>query len=124
MQILTDQPETSRVGTKWSIEEEEQLIKYINENKSIDDIAKEHKRTSGGIRSHIKEIAIRMIRIDGKSIEEVCESLHLTLEEITEYQEKKDAKKTTQQKKVETELDILKDIREILIRLETKISIT
>jgi hypothetical protein len=118
IQKIKDNPETSSFGKKWTIEEEKQLITYINENKSIDDIAKEHKRTSGGIRSHIREIAVRMIRNDGKTIEEVCEILHVTPEEIT------DAQNRRKDKKIETEMDILKDIREILIRLETKLSLT
>ncbi len=44
---------TSNVGTKWTIEEELKLIQEINDNKSYEKIALEHKRTILGIKSRV-----------------------------------------------------------------------
>jgi hypothetical protein len=62
-----------------------QLLTNIIEHKSIDDIAKEHKCSSGEIMCFIRDIAVDMIKNDGKTIEEVCETLHLTPEDIDDY---------------------------------------
>ena len=125
IQKLKDQPETSAVGSKWTEDEEKLLIKSISEDKLIDDIAKEHKRTSGGIRSRLRVIAVRMIETEGKTIEEVSTILRMTPEEIEDAKTKREnmhkIKTKTSTNKSETELDVLKDIREILLRMEAKL---
>ena len=125
IQKLKDQPETSAVGSKWTEDEEKLLIKSISEDKLIDDIAKEHKRTSGGIRSRLRVIAVRMIETEGKTIEEVSTILRMTPEEIEDAKNKREnmhkIKTKTSTNKSETELDVLKDIREILLRMEAKL---
>jgi hypothetical protein len=72
---LKEQPETAAAGNRWTPEEETQLIDALGNNKDVEDIAKDHKRTPGGIRSRMREIAVRMIETDGKSIEEVSDIL-------------------------------------------------
>lgn len=138
IQKLKDQPETSCVGNKWTDEDEYMLIKSISEAKLIDDIAREHKRTSGGIRSRLRLIAVRMIETEGKTIEDVCATLRMTSEDfrsvvrrlhhpnkidVAKKRREKVAKNTTKLyiEKPETELDILKNIREILLRMEAKL---
>lgn len=51
--------ETSRAGEKWSSEENEKLTQEINEKKSFEDIALEHKRTVGGIKSRVVTLFIQ-----------------------------------------------------------------
>lgn len=80
---LKEQPETAAVGNRWTPEEETRLIDSLGQGKNIDEIAKDHKRTTGGIKSHMKEIAVRMIENDGKSVEEVCMTLRLTLKDTS-----------------------------------------
>jgi len=100
--------ETSCVGKKWTSQEETQLLNSVTINKnSFEEIAKEHKRKVGGIKSRLKKIVLNMIEKDGKTVEETAKLLNLTVEEI---------------KKKETEIDVLKDIQDILIRLENKFS--
>ena len=121
---LKEQPETAAAGTKWTAIEETQLIDSLSNGKDIDDIAKEHKRTVGGIKSRMKEIAVRMLDNNETSIEEVCKKLRLTSEEIEDAQKRRAAvsnKQHASNSKIETELDVLKDIRELLIRIEKKI---
>jgi serine phosphatase RsbU (regulator of sigma subunit) len=114
---LKDLPETAAVGNMWSREEETQLIDSLRQGKDIADIAQEHKRTVGGIKSRMKMIAIRMIEIDGKSVEEVCMKMHLKVEYIENAIQKKRTPKPT----LETELEVLKDIRDMLVRIEAKL---
>lgn len=122
MKEQRENPETAAAGTKWTPEEELQLTNSIMADKSIDDIAKEHKRTAGGIKSRLREIAVRMIENEGKSIEEVSVQLRLTYEEIEDAQKRRAINKTTAPKsKHETELDVLKDIRKLLIQIEAKL---
>jgi len=45
--------ETSNCGKRWDNEDHLKLIKYVEENKSYDDIAIEFKRTIGSIRSRV-----------------------------------------------------------------------
>lgn len=79
---LKEQSDTSAIGNRWTPEEEQQLIDSLGNGQDIDDIAKKHKRTLGGIKSRIRKIAVRMIENDSKSIEEVCASLQITKEDI------------------------------------------
>ncbi len=122
---LQEMPETSNVGMKWTPQEEQQLIESLRHGKDVNDIAKEHKRTQGGIKSHIKKIAVDMIENEGKSINDVCTLLHLTQKEIEISQNMRARKRcsapTTPHSKNETTLDVLKDIRSLLLRIEDKL---
>jgi autonomous glycyl radical cofactor GrcA len=51
--MLRRKEETSRAGSKWLLDEDEKLVKEITDKKTIEEIALEHKRTIGGIRSRI-----------------------------------------------------------------------
>lgn len=117
---LKEQPETACVGTKWTSQEENRLIESLKMKRNIEDIAKEHKRTSGGIRSRMRHIAIKMINNDGKSLEEVCAILNMTSEEITDAQKRR-ANGSTPKPKIETELDVLIDIRKLLMEIKSKL---
>ena len=50
------------LGLKWSIHEEEELLQYLNENKTLEEIARIHKRTVGGIHSRIKIIVCKFLK--------------------------------------------------------------
>lgn len=89
---LRNNPETSRIGAKWTDEEEASLLELIKTSKDIKDIAKEHHRTVGGIKCRLRDIAIRMIENNEKSIEEVCTIVRMTTEEIYEAQKRRTAK--------------------------------
>ena len=62
-----------RIGKPWSQEEEKQLLSLLQE-KTIMEISKIHQRTTGGIKSRIKKIAICMVN----SNYEVSDILHQT----------------------------------------------
>jgi len=52
-QELRSNPETCNAGKKWETNEDELLIKLVNENKSHQEISIELKRTEGSIRARI-----------------------------------------------------------------------
>ena len=53
IQELRLNPSTCNAGKKWETEENELLVKLVNENKSHQEIAIEFKRTEGSIRARI-----------------------------------------------------------------------
>lgn len=59
-----------RIGQKWSKEEQKQLLDEIASNKSIEEIAKIHKRTERGIKCELEKQAIYICNVEKKSIEE------------------------------------------------------
>ena len=88
---LKSRPETALVGSKWSQEEEVKLLNELGIGIDIDAIAKEHKRTTGGIQSRMRQIAVRMIK-SGKYIDETCGSMRLTREEVEDALHRHDGK--------------------------------
>jgi len=57
---MQNNPELSNHGKKWDNEDDLKLIKYVEENKSYDDIAFEFKRTIGSIRTRVLDKIIFM----------------------------------------------------------------
>ena len=116
------------VGNKWTELEEMLLIEELSENKSIDEIAKNHSRTVCGIKSRIKEIAYKLYR-QNKPIEEITMTTKLSeidvIKHIKERQYKSKIlldKKT--QNKLEIQIDDMKnDINEIKKSLKEIFSI-
>ena len=86
---------------KWSKKEENELLEEIEEF-NIEEIAKLHKRTNGGISSRLCVIASRLMD-EGKSLEEVLKITKISEEDLNKYisktEKKKDNKKTTALKK-------------------------
>ena len=74
---------TENQGNRWSAEEEAKLLEELAADKSIDDIADEHKRTEGGIRSRITQIACNRIEA-GESMELVIQATKMTEKQILE----------------------------------------
>lgn len=70
----TDKKENS--GTKWTIDEEEKLLKLISDGKDLYDISDEHKRNVGGIINRLETISWRLYN-NGKSIDEIYNVLKL-----------------------------------------------
>lgn len=97
-------------GSRWTQEEEQQLIVELKDGHNIIEIADHHGRTVGGITARQKMIALKLLE-DGRPMAQVCRITRLSEDVIQQAQ---------QGQKKETELDVLKDIRAILIRLEKR----
>jgi len=71
----------SRMGKAWRDEEVQQLLNSIQQKKSIEDIAKEHERTVGGIQSRLRELAAAYFN-DKRPMKDIMRFTGLTEEEI------------------------------------------
>ena len=91
----------SRMGKGWNEEEDVKLLASIQKKKSIEEIAKEHDRTVGGINSHIQKIAVDYHFNDKRSIEEIQKFTGLTKEQI-EYAIKRHELKDAAKKSAES----------------------
>ena len=72
----------SRMGQPWKQDEIVKLLRSIQKKKSIEDIAKEHDRTTGGILSYIKKLAIDYYFNDKRPIEDIQKFTGLTREQV------------------------------------------
>lgn len=95
-----ENPETERAGLKWTSDEDEELLDKMNKNISLEDIAKQHKRTVTGIKYRIIQHGIIMMENENISINDVSKKINIPVEEIQQFQQKQaDKKKTKQEKK-------------------------
>ena len=82
---LRNNQETSRVGNKWLAEEDAKLIDEINDKKSFQEIALEHKRTITGIKSRIISHIIYPQYKNDKSIDDLSSQYNIEKELIEKY---------------------------------------
>ena len=73
----------SRLGQPWLLEEHNQLIEELQNQKSIREIAEKHNRTEGGIKARIKLI-IKQFHEKGKTAQEISDIFSLSLKEVEE----------------------------------------
>lgn len=98
MRRQRENPETCRAGLKWDDDEDKKVLDKLEKNMSIDDIAKELKRTPNSIKTRISMNALKMVEEDGKELSDVLKQLKLTEEDIKEYKSKKENRETQQKK--------------------------
>ena len=139
-QELRSNPETCNAGKKWYNNDDEMLVKLINENKPYEEIALVFKRTIGSIRArvidkiivneydgeNIKELAIKYNFDDAEYLEK-CIKAKIQKKNISIIDEKKEKNK---QKKIERKeikaaggekyYNLLLNIVERLERIEKK----
>ena len=72
----------ARMGKAWSDEEVAKLLKSVQKKKSLEEIAAEHERTVGGIKSHLKVVAVDYHFNNNLSYEEIQKYTGLTRDEI------------------------------------------
>ena len=88
-------PETSRAGLKWESEEDCSLIDKVKSDKSFDEIAKEHQRTVGSIKTRLIIKAIDSL--DNQTIEDAALEYKIEVSDIEEYQKIKFEREQKQQ---------------------------
>ena len=119
---MRDNPETSRVGMKWTTEEDTQLMESVYNQESFADIATTLKRTKTAIRSRIIQHAIVLMKSENITTEEVSKRVHISEDEIIAYKMKQDEKATTKKpssdiKSPQTDdkyMTLLTEIRDLL----------
>jgi repressor of nif and glnA expression len=89
MKKLRENPDTSRAGLKWDDSEDENVLNKLKNGMTLDDIAKNLKRTPNSIKTRIIMNAVKMIDEDKKDQKQVLSEFKITEEDINEYKEKK-----------------------------------
>jgi regulator of replication initiation timing len=85
-----ENPETSRAGLKWEIEEDNALINKIDDNVSIEEIAKQLQRTVGSIKTRLIVKALMLIDEDHTiTLENAADRYKITTQDIQTYQANK-----------------------------------
>ena len=80
--MSVDEPDESRKGKKWDMTEDSDLMKELQTEKSIDEIAKKHKRSEGAIRSRIAQYVLMFYEKENKSISEISSLMHLSEQNV------------------------------------------
>jgi hypothetical protein len=108
-------------NTPYTKEEEEIIFKELNENLSIEQIAKNIQRSTSSLTTKLKKIAIDMIKTENLSFNEVSEKVKLPIEIIQQYysckvkktkEEIKNERKIRKEQKKQDKL-IIKDVKNI-----------
>jgi hypothetical protein len=85
-----ENPETSRAGLKWEVEEDNALINKIDDNVSIEEIAKQLQRTVGSIKTRLIVKALMLIDEDHSiTLENAANRYKITTQDIQTYQANK-----------------------------------
>ena len=109
-------PELLNIGKPWTTEQENLLIKKVGEGKNHEELSIEFGRTTGGIRSRLREIACEMIGL-GKTIEYAIEKTKLSKEVI---QKSLDKRGVARERKVAKKEKKVSNINEIFKVVESK----
>jgi hypothetical protein len=94
--------ETSRAGLKWEQDEDDSLLKMLQEGVSLADIAKSLQRTEGSIKTRLTVYAINKMEKENISLQQVSELIGLTEKDILDYQERKAVREERRHKKSNT----------------------
>lgn len=116
MSYIKDE-KTLRVGVRWFPDEDKKLLEEINEKKTFEEIALEHKRTITGIKARvISQIIYSKYKNGNKDIENLSNEFNIDKEIINKYINKIEGKKN---KEIINKNDTNED--NILIRIEKKL---
>lgn len=109
-----------RVGHKWTPSEEIKLLSMSMQKQSVKEMSETLQRTTGGIVSRLKHIAVRMAH-SGYPLGEICAITTLTETQVvcaitglTEYEIAQEQETTKEATKAEDTLSVLKEIRDLL----------
>lgn len=84
--MLRRNEETSRSGSKWSPDEDNKLVKEFTDKKTFEEIALEHNRTIGGIKSRmITHILYKKYKDGSKTIDDLSQEYNIEKELINKY---------------------------------------
>jgi hypothetical protein len=105
IQYLKEQPETARTGIKWTFEENEELMKRINDGMSLEDIAKNHQRTITAVKSRVMMNALNIMKEKELSFEEVSKLVNISVDDLENYKQHQEEKQKQKEKQKEEKID-------------------
>ena len=123
---LRENPETNRVGSSWTAEEDAQLLQELSTTVEINEIARNHHRTPGAIHARCQVIAYRM-HCDNIDMNTIIMQTRLTEKSISDFIAKKEAMpkkpatKPPTTKEVKTKKPVSKPSAEPVNTLQTDI---
>jgi len=116
-----ENPETSRAGLKWEADEDNALLNRIDEDVSIDEIAKQLQRTTGSIKTRLIVKALLLIDEDHTiTLEQAAEKYKITTQDIQTYQANK--KKRQMSNSLRNNPVNLNMIYSLLLEINSKLS--
>jgi hypothetical protein len=113
----------SRLGQPWDDEETLRLLTSIQKKKAIDEIAKEHDRTVGGIRCQIQRLAADYHFNDQRPIEEIQKYTGLSVQEIQTIIRKKQKVPIKKNSDAVPESPSLKEILAVVKDIQYKLNL-
>lgn len=134
-QELRKNPDTAKACTRWTPAEDEELAKQATSHMDFVEIAKQHQRTLGSIKSRIMSYAVGYITQQNVSIEDAAAHFNLDVDELIEHKKRTELKQeekqddtplkkkekeaattttTSKSKKKDRYMDILVEIRDLL----------
>lgn len=73
-----------KMGQIWNTDETIALLEKLAIDKPLEEIAKDHERTVGGIKSQQNKLAVLYVTKNNRPIEEVATLLRLTIPQVEE----------------------------------------
>jgi len=122
-QIVEQHPSKypTRMGEKWEDDEVIKLLSFIQKKYTIEDIAIQHERTVGAIRSQLRNLAAEYWFNDKRPIEEICKFTGLTKAQIEDTIKRREhiteINRIKNTKKISDESVVQPDMKEVIARL-------
>jgi hypothetical protein len=120
IQYLKEQPETARTGIKWTFEENEELMKRINDGMSLEDIAKNHQRTITAVKSRVMMNALNIMKEKELTFEEVSKLVNISVDDLENYKQHQEEKQKQKEEKIDKKESDKLSLQQI-IKLELEI---
>lgn len=79
VQALRKKPETARVGTRYSKEDDENIMKQAAEGIPVTEIAASQKRTVKAVKHRIAMLAVKEMKGRGLTLKEISRMYHINM---------------------------------------------
>ena len=121
---LQQNEETSRIGKKWLQEEDDELLRELDDKKTYEEIALNHKRTIGVIKYRIIcNILYLQYKNKNKTIEELASEYNIETELVIKYINKLENKNSTLTTLIKSLGDIDKESKEQEYQIKSEVNI-
>ena len=124
MANLQKNEETSRIGKKWLQEEDDELLRELYDKKTYEEIALNHKRTIGGIKSRvICNIIYLQYKNKSKTIEELALGYNIENDLVIKYINKMEKRNSVKMQDKESNYLIEKNTEKQDYQIKSNINI-
>jgi hypothetical protein len=103
--ILSKMSLPARNGKPWRDDEILQLLKGVQKKKTTEELAEEHQRTPGGIRSRLREIAADYYFNENRPLEQIAKFTGLDIDTISDAISKRQYRIDQQEKKIQANVN-------------------